>query len=341
MGRDSERVSKVMVRISSLSERPEQHRPRRLADWLNPTGERKVHSLVDKIYQRKNLEVAWEKVKRNRGVGGIDGEDLVAFEAELGANLERLHQELKDGTYTPQPVLEHRIPKAGKPGKYRTLGIPTIYDRVCQQAILNRLEPIFDPVFDEANFGYRSGRSTKDALKKVWQELRQGNEWVVDADLKDFFGSIDHDKLLTLVNQRVSDGRVLGLIKQILKAGCVAAGKRLATEEGASQGGVISPLLSNILLTPFDREMRRKGYRVTRYADDCVPRRRTGGRSPPCSYAALEMREGPSEPPFRWRLQTTVSCVGKEPICSNATLVEMRNKNNKPRISKFFLFCLS
>ena len=186
-----------MTRTSSLSERPERQRPRRLADWLNPTGERKVHSLVDKIYQRKNLAVAWEKVKRNRGAGGIDGEDLETFEAELEANLERLHQELKDGTYAPQPVLQHLIPKAGKLGEYRPLGIPTIYDRVCQQAILNRLEPIFEPIFDDANFGYRSGRSTKDALKKIWRELEAGNEWIVDADLKDFFGSADHEKLIT------------------------------------------------------------------------------------------------------------------------------------------------
>ena len=225
---------------------------------------------MDKIYQRKNLVGAWEKEKRNRDVGGIDGEGLVAFAAELKANLERLHQELKEGTYAPQPVLQHLIPKAGKPGAYRPLGIPTIYDRVCQQAIRNRLEPIFDPVFDESNFGYRSGRSTKDALKKIRRELETGNEWVVDADLKDFFGSVDHDKLLALVNQRVSDGRVLGLIKQILKAGCVADGKRLATEDRMPQGGVISRLLSNILLTPFDREMRRKGYRITRYANDWV-----------------------------------------------------------------------
>lgn len=257
-----------MTRISSFSEKPGRHRPRRLAQWLNPTGAKKVHSLVDKIYKRKNLVVAWEKVKRNRGAGGIDGEDIAAFEARLEEQLERLHCELRDGTYAPQPVKQQLIPKAGQPGKHRALGIPTIYDRVCQQAMLNRLEAIFEPVFDDASFGYRKGRSTKDALRKVWRELEQGNEWVVDADLRDFFGSVDHEKLLTLVNQRVSDGRVLGLLEQILKAGCLAAGKRLATEQGTPQGGVVSPLMSNILLTPFDREMRRKGYRLTRYADD-------------------------------------------------------------------------
>ena len=261
-------VSKGGDEESSLSETPGRRWPRRLSEWLNPTGERKVHSLVDKIYKRKNLAVAWEKVKRNRGAGGIDGEDIAVFEARLEEQLERLHCELRDETYQPRPVMQRLIPKAGQPGKHRVLGIPTIYDRVCQQAILNRLEPIFDAVFDEASFGYRKGRSTKDALRKIWCELEQGHEWVVDADLRDFFGSVDHEKLLRLVNQRVSDGRVLGLLEQILRAGCVAQGKRLATEQGTPQGGVVSPLLSNILLTPFDREMRRKGYRLTRYADD-------------------------------------------------------------------------
>ena len=239
-----------MTRISSLCERPGHHGPRRLVHWINPAGERKVHSLVDKVYKRKNLEVAWEKVKRNRGAGGVDGEDLAAFEASLDANLDRLHRELRDGDYVPQPVLQRLIPKAGQPGKFRPLGIPTIYDRVCQQAVLNRLEPIFEPVFDDANYGYRRGRSTHGALRKIWRELDEGYEWVVDADLKDFFGSVDHEKLLELVNQRVSDGRVLGLLRQMLTAGVVADGKRLPTERGTPQGGIVSPLLSNILLTP-------------------------------------------------------------------------------------------
>jgi group II intron reverse transcriptase/maturase len=253
-----------------MSEKPERSRPRRLADWINPTGAKKVHSLVDKVYQRKNLEVAWEKVKANRGSGGVDGQSLETFAAQQDLQLDRLHRELKEDAYQPRPVRQVPIPKAGKPGEYRTLGIPTIYDRVCQQALLNRLEPIFEPVFDEANFGYRRGRSTKDAMRKVWKEIDGGSEWIVDGDLKDFFGSVDHEKLLTLVAQRVADGRVLHLIEAMLKAGSYGKGKLFPSERGTPQGGVVSPLLSNILLTPFDQEMRRKGYQLTRYADDWV-----------------------------------------------------------------------
>jgi RNA-directed DNA polymerase len=259
-----------MERISSLSEKPRIQRPRRLADWLNPAGERKVHSLIDKIYQRKNLELAWEKVRRKRGAGGVDGQDIEAFERESDEHLDRLHEELRQDSYHPQPVRRQMIPKAGQPGKYRSLGIPTIYDRVCQQAILNRLGPIFEPLFDEASFGYRPGRSSKDALRRIWRELETGCEWIVDADLKDFFGSVDHEKLETLVAQRVADGRVLRLIESMLKAGCMTEGQWTPTERGTPQGGVISPLLSNILLTPFDWEMRRLGYQLTRYADDWV-----------------------------------------------------------------------
>jgi group II intron reverse transcriptase/maturase len=239
-------------------------------DWINLTGAKKVHSLIDKVYKRKNLEMAWEKVKANRGSGGVDGQTLETFEAQLDPQLDRLQRELKEDTYQPQPVRQHPIPKMGKPGEHRMLGIPTIYDRVCQQALLNRLEPIFEPVFDDASFGYRRGRSTKDALRKVWKEIQSGSEWIVDADLRDFFGSVDHEKLLRLVAQRIADSRVLCLIRAMLKAGSYGQGRLFPTERGTPQGGVASPLLSNILLTPFDREMRRKGYQLTRYADDWV-----------------------------------------------------------------------
>ena len=269
-GETESEMSKAGEEESSLSERPGHHRPRRLADWINPTGARKVHSLIDKVYKRKNLEIAWERVRANHGAGGIDGESIAAFGEGLEERLARLHEELRTDSYGPQPVRQVRIPKAGKPGEWRMLGIPTIFDRVCQQALLNRLEPIFEPVFDDANFGYRRGRSTKDALRKVWKEIEAGREWIVDADLKDFFGSVDHEKLLALVAQRVSDGRILRLIEAMLTAGSYGEGRLFPTERGTPQGGVASPLLSNILLTPFDREMRSKGYQLTRYADDWV-----------------------------------------------------------------------
>jgi group II intron reverse transcriptase/maturase len=255
---------------SSLSEKPVRSGLRRLVDWINLTGAKKVHSLIDKVYKRKNLEMAWEKVKANRGSGGVDGQNLEVFEAQLNQQLERRQRELKEDTYQPLPVRQHPIPKRDKPGEYRMLGIPAIYDRVCQQALLNRLEPIFEPVFDDASFGYRRGRSAKDALRKVWKEIQGGSEWIVDADLRDFFGSADHEKLLTLVAQRVADGRVLRLIKAMLKAGSYGQGQLFPSERGTPQGSVVSPMLSNILLTPFDREMRLRGHQLTRFADDWV-----------------------------------------------------------------------
>lgn len=253
-----------------MSEIPEHPRPRRLAHWINPTGAKKVHSLIDKVYQRKNLEMAWEKVRANKGAGGVDGQSVADFEKQRDEHLDRLHRELRDDVYRPQPVRQVLIPKTGKPGEWRKLGVPTIYDRVCQQALLNRLEPIFEPEFDDASFGYRRGRSAHGALRKVWQEIGGGSHWIVDADLRDYFGSVQHDKLLALVARQVADGRVLRLIEAMLKAGSCVGGQHASSERGTPQGGVISPLLSNILLTPFDREMRERGYRLTRFADDWV-----------------------------------------------------------------------
>jgi RNA-directed DNA polymerase len=257
-----------MTRTSSISEKPLCQPPRKLTDWLNPDGQRKVHSMIDKVYQPKNLRAAWEKVKANRGSGGIDGQSLDEFAQDCDQHLSRLREDLRTDRYQPLPVRRVDIPKAGKPGEWRPLGIPAVIDRVCQQALLNRLEPIFEPLFDDSSFGYRRGRSAKHALRKLWREVEAGAEWIVDADLKDYFGSIDHDKLMTLVAQRVADGRVLTLIERMLTAGAMQNGRLFPTTQGTPQGGVVSPLLSNILLTPFDREMRRRGYQLTRYADD-------------------------------------------------------------------------
>ena len=155
---------------SSLCEKPERHAPRRLSDYLMLEGQmQKVHSLVDKVYARKNLKLAWERVRANCGASGTDGIKIEEFEADQDTNLERLHQELRDRTYQPQPVRRLEIPKRGAPGKTRPLGIPSVHDRVCQQALVNRLEPIFEKVFDPSSFGYRKGRKTADALSKIWR----------------------------------------------------------------------------------------------------------------------------------------------------------------------------
>src|ERR1039457_511675 len=140
-----------------MSEIPVHFRPRRLSDWINPTGAKKVHSLIDKVYKRKNLEMAWEKVCANRGSGGVDGQNLEEFSEQLDQQLDRLHRELQADVYQPRPVRQGQIPRAGSRGEYRNLGFPPIYEGVAQKALLNGLNPIFEPIFDDANFGYRRG----------------------------------------------------------------------------------------------------------------------------------------------------------------------------------------
>jgi group II intron reverse transcriptase/maturase len=259
---------RTLLMDSSLFEKPERQCQRRLADYLKHDSKKKVHSLIDKVYSRANLRLSWDRVRANKGCGGIDGITLKKFEVDVEKHLDSIQQALKEGSYKPKPTLRIHIPKGN--GKTRPLDIPSIYDRVVQQALQNQLEPIFEEMFDDSSFGYRKGRRQRDALAKIWRELEQGNEWIVDADLKDFFGSVEHEKLMTLVAQRISDGKVLKLIESILKSSYSEKGRLFPKQRGTAQGGVISPLLSNILLTPFDKELKRKGYRLTRWADDWV-----------------------------------------------------------------------
>jgi RNA-directed DNA polymerase len=231
-------------------------------------GKKKVHSLIDKVFSRKNLELAWEKVKRNRGSAGIDAVTVAEFEEGKGYYLDLLHRKLREGTYRPQPVKRVEIPKSD--GGVRKLGIPAVMDRVCQQALVQRMEPIFEPGFQDCSFGYRLGRSPHDAMRKVWQELNEGNVWIVDADLRQFFDTIDQEKLIDLIAEEISDGRVLRLVRDILRSGVMEGGCWQATLTGVPQGGVASPLWSNIFLTPFDRLMAQEGFRLTRWADDFV-----------------------------------------------------------------------
>ena len=227
----------------------------------------KAHSLIGQVYDPRNLTRAWEHVKKNKGASGIDGVTIARFEANRDHYLAILHQKLKDASYRPRPVRRVEIEKPGSNTK-RQLGVPTIMDRVCQQALANVLEPIFEPTFLDESFGFRPGRSTHMAMRRIWRQLKAGNAWVVDGDISDFFGTLSQSMLVDLVAQRVADGKVLGLVRQFLQAGVLRDGKFEASSTGVAQGGVISPLLSNVYLHIFDERMSEAGYALTRYCDD-------------------------------------------------------------------------
>jgi group II intron reverse transcriptase/maturase len=230
--------------------------------------ERKCHSLIDKVYGRTNLARAWKKVKENKGSAGIDGMAIEVFEARQDALLDLLHQKLRDDGYVPKPVKRVTIGKSD--GGSRKLGIPSVMDRVVQQALVQRMEPIFEPTFADSSFGYRPGRSPHMAMRRVWRDINAGNMWIVDADLRKFFDTIDQEKLVDLIAEKISDGRILRLVRTILAAGVVEGECWEPSLTGMPQGAVASPIWSNIYLTPFDRVMEERGYRLTRWADDFV-----------------------------------------------------------------------
>jgi group II intron reverse transcriptase/maturase len=223
------------------------------------------------------LTLAWEKVKQNHGSAGIDAVTITEFEANKAFYLERLVCQLRDGTYQPQPVKRVEIDKSD--GGVRKLGIPAIFDRVCQQALVQRMEPIFEPLFEDCSFGYRKGRSPHDAMRRVWQDLNAGYGWCVDADLRTFFDTIPQPRLVDLIAEEISDGRVLQLIWAMLRAGAMQGAYWEPTLTGVPQGAVASPMWSNIFLTPFDRAMTAAGFRLTRWADDFVVLCKTRGEA--------------------------------------------------------------
>lgn len=225
-------------------------------------------SLIDKVYKRSNLWSAWCATARNKGVAGVDQITIEQYEREVEANLERLAQELKLGTYQPKPIRRTYIPKAD--GTQRPLGIPTVCDRIVQGAVRHVIEPIFEKRFASHSYGFRPGRGCRDALRRVQALLDEGYHYVVDADLKSYFDTIPHQRLMEQVQKQVADGRVLKLIESFLKANIMEGLEQWTPTAGAPQGAVLSPLLSNIYLDPLDHHMESAGYEMVRYADDFV-----------------------------------------------------------------------
>jgi len=225
---------------------------------------------VSRYYAPANLQRAYEKVRRNGGSPGADEQTIAHFARHAETELQRLHEQLRGGTYRPQPVRRVWIPKPGST-EQRPLGIPAVRDRIVQGALRHVLEPIFETEFAEHSYGFRPGRGAKDALRRVDTLIKAGCVHVVDADLKSYFDTIPHQRLLALVKARVADGTVLALMERFLRAGVLEEARGWqATERGTPQGGVISPLLANVYLNPLDHQMAAAGWEMVRYADDFV-----------------------------------------------------------------------
>lgn len=217
-------------------------------------------------FSRDNLERALQRVERNRGAAGVDGMLVTELGGWLNGNWERVLAELEAGSYRPSPVRRVTIPKAG--GGQRELGVPTVLDRLIQQAIAQALVPIFDPEFSEHSYGFRPGRGAQQAVSAARAFVERGYDWVVDVDLERFFDRVQHDALMARVARKVADKRVLRLIRRYVEAGVMVEGVKQPTEEGTPQGSPLSPLLSNIMLDDLDRELEGRGHRFVRYADD-------------------------------------------------------------------------
>lgn len=227
----------------------------------------KWFSLIDKVTPESTLDAAFRQVAANRGAAGVDHVTVAMYEGHLEENLKRLSERLREGTYRPQAIRRHDIPKPGSQ-ETRPLGIPTVQDRVVQTALRMVLEPIYEREFAEHSYGFRPGRGCKDALRRVDELLKAGSTYIIDADLKSYFDTIPHDRLLALIRQKVSDGRVLALIEAFLKQGVLDGLDAWTPTQGSPQGAVVSPLLSNIYLDPLDHLMARGGFAMVRYADD-------------------------------------------------------------------------
>ena len=227
-----------------------------------------MSELLDKILSDENIQLAKKRVYANKGAGGVDGVTVEELDEYLIQNWESIKRQIQARTYRPQPVKRVEIPKPN--GGERKLGIPTVIDRTIEQAITQILSPIFEPMFSDYSYGFRPGRRAEQAIVQILEYLNDGSEWIVDIDLEKFFDNVPQDKLMSYVGRVIHDGDTESLIRKYLKAGVMVKGQYEATEIGMPQGGNLSPLLSNIMLHELDQELKARGLRFTRYADDCV-----------------------------------------------------------------------
>jgi RNA-directed DNA polymerase len=241
---------------------------RMLSALVNGVKGGKWFSLMDKVFAPRTLAVAWTKVRANKGAAGVDGQSIGKFAAKAELYLSELSAALREGIYQPQAVKRVDIPKGD--GRTRPLGIPTVKDRIVQQAVRLVIEPIFEAGFAEGSYGFRPGRGCHDALREVDRLIKEGFTHIVDADLASYFDTIPHDALVARVEAKITDGGVLDLIRGWLKADILKGLERWTPTQGSSQGAVLSPLLANIYLDPLDKLMAARGFRMVRYADDFV-----------------------------------------------------------------------
>lgn len=229
----------------------------------------KWFSLIDKVHRPANLEAAYRKVARNQGAAGVDHVSTEAFGKRLESEIEQLHDALRGGSYEPSMIRRVHIPKPGK-RETRPLGIPTVRDRVVQTAVRHVIEPIFERTFAQCSYGFRPGRGCKDALREFDRHLKEGRLYVVEVDIRKFFDNLDHTLLMERVTEQIADGNVLRLIRAMLQQGVMEQGREWTPEEGAPQGGPLSPLLANIYLNGLDHLLGGAGHHLVRYADDMV-----------------------------------------------------------------------
>ncbi len=272
-----QKTRQLVLPLEGRGEAPKGQRSGEAATAASGNERPGTDRLMEEVVQRGNAKAALKRVKQNKGSPGVDGMTVQELPEYLAEHWDEIREQLLAGTYQPKPVKRQEIPKSG--GGVRELGIPTALDRFVQQAILQVLQPRFDPGFSEHSHGFRPGRRAHDAVCEAQRYVQEGRRWVVDVDLEKFFDRVNHDVLMGKLASRIGDKRMLGLIRRYLEAGIMASGVVVERVEGTPQGGPLSPLLANVLLDEVDKELEKRGHAFVRYADDCnvyVRSRRAG-----------------------------------------------------------------